>query len=261
MPDCGNLGRIAVDARNIVKNYGKKRVLNGLTFKVESGTIWALLGPNGSGKTTTLRILAGLLGWDSGSLSIFGKQIAPGKYPHGIRRLVSYLPEEAGLYERLTGWENLYFFAMIYTSSNKEAEEMAEYGVKLSGLGKDVHMRAGEYSKGMKRRLLLARTLMVRPCLAVLDEPTSGLDVFSSLSIRKTIRDYAAKSNSTIILSSHNMLEVQYLSDEVAFLYKGVIIEKGKPGELLSKYSVQNLEDVYASVVSSKQGAAEVHHS
>lgn len=242
-----------VVVKELHKNFGKKHVLRGLSFEVKKGSIWSLLGPNGSGKTTTLRILSGLLRWDKGYVSLFGKSINPnGDIPHELRRGISYLPEEAGVYDRLTGWENLLFYAMIYSSSLSEAERLAEYGARLSGLGRDIYRRAGEYSKGMKRRLLIARTLMVRPCLTILDEPTSGLDVFSSLSIRDVIRRYSNEGG-TVILSSHNMLEVQHLSNEVTFLYKGRIIEKGDPRELIEKYGGPSLEEVYARVVRARE--------
>lgn len=240
-----------VRVRGVSKWFGKKRVLRKLDFDVSYNTIWSLLGPNGSGKTTSLRILAGLIKYDEGTVEIMGYRVDPSHYPPHVRRMISYLPEEAGVYERLTGWENLLFFAKIYSEGQRESIEMAEYGAELTGLGSDLDRRAGEYSKGMKRRLLIARSLMMKPCIAILDEPTSGLDVFSSLYIRKALRNFMEENASTIILSSHNMLEVQNLSSEVAFIYKGTIVERGAPGQLLDQYNAHSLEEVYVTVVES----------
>jgi len=244
---CPKFSGPLVEALNITKKFGKKTVLNEISFSINRGSIWAIIGPNGSGKTTTLRIIAGLMGWDKGQLRIFGKNISPHNYPTYVRKHISYLPEEAGVYERLTGWENLLFYAMIYSNSKDEAMKIAEKGAAISGLGKELNRKAGEYSKGMKRRLLLARALMTEPCLAILDEPTSGLDVFSSLAVREIIKRFAFQGG-TVIISSHDMLEIQHISDEVAFIHRGKIVEKGRPEALLKKHHVSTLEEVYVAV-------------
>ncbi len=121
--------------------------------------------------------------------------------------------------------------------------------MEISGLGERLKDKAKTYSKGMKRRLLLARALMTKPKLAILDEPASGLDVLSAYHIRKIIKQYVKQNGVTVLLSSHNMLEVEYLCDRVALVNKGKIVLEGQPTQLKAKYGVQNLEEVFAQVV------------
>ncbi|MEO0244024.1 MAG: ABC transporter ATP-binding protein, partial [candidate division WOR-3 bacterium] len=127
-------------------------------------------------------------------------------------------------------------------------KEMLERAIEIASLGERINSKISTYSKGMTRKLLVARALMHKPKLAILDEPTSGLDVLNSMEVRNIIRNYT-KEGVTILLSSHNMLEVEYLSDTVAFIHEGNIIEQGKPDELKRKYGVRNLEEVFEEAV------------
>jgi len=233
-----------VNVENLVKDFGKRRVLKGISFYVRRGEIFGLIGPNGAGKTTTLRIIATLIKPTAGDVMI--ENISVSKNAKLVREIISYLPEEAGVYERLTGIEFLRFFAEMSTDNVHEA---IRRGIEISGLGERLKDKTKEYSKGMKRRLLLARTLMNLPKLALLDEPTSGLDVQHAVQIRKIIKDYREKYGITIILSSHNMLEVEYLCDRVAFINDGFIVNIGTPRELLEKYNADNLEDAFLKAV------------
>ena len=242
----------ALIASNLHKTFrGKVRALQGLSLTVREGEVYGLVGPNGSGKTTTLRIIATLLKPDKGDVRIFG--INALKNPYQARKFLSYLPEEANVYERLTGWENLVFFARLFETNKERAHDMAKYGAMISGLGADIYRRAGEYSKGMKRRLLLARTLMVNPKIAILDEPTAGLDIFSSIKIREMIREHARARRTTVVLSSHNLFEVEKACDRVGFIFKGRIIEEGTPRELIEKYNAESLEEAFLSAVERTQ--------
>ena len=229
------------------KKFDKVIAIRGVSFKVYEGEIFGLIGPNGAGKTTTLRIIATLLKPTKGRVIVYGYDVE--REPDRVRRLIGYLPEEAGVYDRLSGWENLLFYAKIYAENRDEAKRIAMYGAKLSGLSDRLRDRAETYSKGMKRRLLLARTLMVKPKLAILDEPTSGLDVYAAVEVRRLIKKYIAETNSTIILSSHNMLEVEYLCDRVAFIDNGRIIALGKPRELNERFGGENLEEAFVNAV------------
>jgi ABC-2 type transport system ATP-binding protein len=234
-----------VNVENLVKDFGRRRVLKSISFSVKKGEIFGLIGPNGAGKTTTLRIIATLIKPTAGDVII--ENISVTKNAKLVREIISYLPEEAGVYERLTGIEFLRFFAEMSTSN---AHDAIRRGIEISGLGERLKDKTKEYSKGMKRRLLLARTLMNLPKLALLDEPTSGLDVQHAVQIRKIIKDYREKYGITIILSSHNMLEVEYLCDRVAFINDGSIVSIGTPKELLEKYNADNLEDAFLKAVS-----------
>ncbi len=238
-----NTSEFVVEVRDLVKVFGEVKVLKGISFTVRKGEIFGLVGPNGAGKTTTLRILATLLKPTSGTVKIFRYDVV--KQADEVRRLIAYLPEEAGAYKYLTGYEYLRFIARIYGLRDDVVNE----GVKISGLGNELRRYVSTYSKGMKRRLQVARTLMVRPKLAIMDEPSSGLDVYHALYVRNVIKEYVKKYGITVILSSHNMLEVEYLCDRVALIHKGEIVALGKPQELKEKYGATNLEEVFVKVI------------
>ncbi len=238
---------IAVEVVGLVKYYGEFQAIRNVTFDVMEGEIFGLIGPNGAGKTTTLRIIATLLKPSRGTVRVFGIDVV--EKPEEVRKLIGYLPEEAGLYERLTGYENLKVFAKLYTDSDEDASKMVKLGLSLADLGERVYDRVSTYSKGMKRRLAMARALMVKPRLAILDEPTAGLDVDASVRVRKSIKEFVMETRCTVILSSHNMLEVEYLCDRVAFISGGKIIAIGTPEQLKEKYQGENLEEAFVKAV------------
>jgi ABC-2 type transport system ATP-binding protein len=228
--------------RDLTRNFGGLHALRGISFDIKPGEVFGLIGPNGSGKTTTLRIVSTLLKPTSGTVSVFGMNVA--EKPGDIRRLLSYLPEDAGAYKNLSGLDYLRFMATFYTDDNRDRDKMVERGIELAELGDRIRNRVRTYSKGMARKLLLARALMTKPKLAILDEPTSGLDVSNSMGIRNRVRAFA-REGTTVLLSSHNMLEVEYLSDRVALIKQGEIIETGAPEELKQKHGCRNLEEVF----------------
>ncbi|PMQ02328.1 MAG: multidrug ABC transporter ATP-binding protein [Dictyoglomus sp. NZ13-RE01] len=231
---------------NLKKTYGKFEALKGISFEVKRGEIFALIGPNGAGKTTTLRIIATLLTPSDGRVEFMGYDLK--KNPEKIREGISYLPEEAGAYKNMTGIEYLRFMANFYAQDSREVEEFVERAKKIASLGDRLKDKVGTYSKGMVRKLLLARALMIKPKLAILDEPTSGLDVINSLEIREIIRKFVEEGVS-VLLSSHNMLEIEFLSDRVAIIDKGKILDVGTPQELKEKYNSRNLEEVFRRIV------------
>ncbi|MCD6373224.1 MAG: ABC transporter ATP-binding protein [Thermococcus sp.] len=237
-------GKPAVLVKSLEKDYGGIKALKGISFEIREGEIFGLIGPNGAGKSTTLKILATLLPPDWGRAEVFGHDVV--KEAEKVRMLISYLPEEAGAYRNMTGHGYLRFMAGLYSqATGKDADEMVELGIKIAGLGARLHNRVATYSKGMTRKLLLARALMVRPRLAILDEPTSGLDVSSAYEIRKRIKEFSREEGVSVLVSSHNMLEVEFLCDRVAIIEGGRIVETGTPGELKAKYEAENLEEVF----------------
>ncbi|MCS7368674.1 MAG: ABC transporter ATP-binding protein [archaeon GBS-70-058] len=237
----------AVEVERLNKFYGKFHALKDVSFNVNSGEIYGLIGPNGAGKTTTLRIIATLLSPSSGVVKVFGMNVV--NDADKVRRIISYLPEEAGAYKYLTGYEYLNFMASLYVKDKAEVKKLIEEAELICGLNGRLKDKIGTYSKGMLRRLLVARSLMIRPKLAILDEPTAGLDVIHSQYVRRIIKDYAKRNNVTMIISSHNMLEVEYLCDRVALIHEGRIILEGSPSELKNKFSASNLEEVFSKVV------------
>jgi len=166
-----------------------------------------------------------------------------------VRKIISYLPEEAGAYKNLSGFEYLQFMAKFNSINKAELKAVVANAAEISGLGKRLKDKVKTYSKGMKRRLLVARALMNKPQLAVLDEPTSGLDVLHAYHVRGIIKQYVREHGVTVLLSSHNMLEVEHLCDRVALINKGKIVAEGTPAELKANYKVANLEEAFAKVV------------
>jgi len=237
----------AVEAEKLVKVFGEVRALDGLSFQVENGEIYGLIGPNGAGKTTALRIVSTLLKPTSGSVKVSGQDVV--NDASEIRRVISYLPEEAGAYKNLSGYEYLQFMAKFTTEDKEVIKESVEVAARISGLEERLKDKVKTYSKGMKRRLLVARALMTKPKLAVLDEPTAGLDVLHSVHVRGIIKQYVEKQGVTVLLSSHNMLEVEHLCDRVALINKGKIVAEGSPAELKKNVNASNLEEVFAKVV------------
>ena len=233
-----------IDIKNLVKNYGKFEAVKGISFEVNSGEIFGLIGPNGAGKTTVLRVLSTLLTITSGSVKIMDIKLK--EKPNEIRKLISYLPEDAGAYKNLTGRKYLTFIANFFNSKNPQ--DMVQKGIEIADLDDRIDDKVDTYSKGMQRRLLVGRALMTNPKLAILDEPTSGLDVINAQEIRKIIKN-TARQGTTVLLSSHNMLEVEYLCDQIALIAEGKIIEEGKPKSMMEKYHANNIEEVFTKVV------------
>ena len=233
----------AIEAKGLVKNFGNVTALNGTSFTVREREIFGLIGPNGAGKTTTLRIFSTIIRPTSGTAEVFGYDVI--RDSEKVREIISYLPEEAGAYQNLSGYEYLRFMAGFYADAENHIEDILKEGEAISGLGERLDDRVKGYSKGMKRRLLLGRTLMMKPRLAILDEPTSGLDVVHAYHVRQMIKDYADRRGVTVLLSSHNMLEVDFLCHRVALINEGEIVASGGPDELKEKYGAENLEQVF----------------
>jgi ABC-2 type transport system ATP-binding protein len=238
---------LAIETNSVVKVFGNIRALDGLNLTVNKGEIYGLIGPNGAGKTTCLRIISTLILPTSGTVNVFGLDVV--SEAGEVRKIISYLPEEAGAYRNLSGYEYLEFMAKFKAGNNEDAHSMVAEGAEISGLGDRLKDRAKTYSKGMKRRLLVARALMTRPKLSILDEPASGLDVLHAYHVRETIKRFVKERGVSVLLSSHNMLEVEHLCDRVALLNKGKLVVEGRPQELKQKFGSANLEEVFAKVV------------
>ncbi len=228
------------------KRYGRFEALKGIDFEVREGEVFALIGPNGAGKTTTLRVVATLLSVSEGKVTFLGNDLK--KDPEKFREGISYLPEEAGAYRNLKGMDYLRFMAKFYARSASELATFLGRAEGIAELGPRLKDKVGTYSKGMVRKLLLARALMTKPALVILDEPTSGLDVINSLEVREIIKRFA-REGIAVLLSSHNMLEIEYLSDRVALIDKGRILDQGTSQELKDQYQAANLEVVFRSAL------------
>lgn len=235
----------ALEVKNLHKNYGSIQAVEDVSFDIDENEIFALVGPNGAGKSTILKIVATILNPTSGEVFINGENIHHNA--DRIRRMISYLPEEAGAYKNLTGLGYLKFMADIYADNASQKKEYLEFAEEISDLKGRLKSKIITYSKGMTRKLLLARTVMSRPKLAILDEPTSGLDVMNGYEIRTVIKKLA-QTGMAVLLSSHNMLEVEYLSDRLALINKGVIKASGTAKELKAQNQAENLEEVFMKI-------------
>ena len=219
---------------NLTKEYKKGVVaVNSVNFSVNEGEIFALIGPNGAGKTSTIRMISTLITPTGGDAFVDGHSII--KEPDKVRQAITYLPDEAGAYKTMTGMDYLYFMAGLFSSDKDEIDTFVNRGVNMCGLGDRLEEKIGGYSRGMIRKLLLSRAVMTRPRLAILDEATSGLDGMSFL------------------LSSHNMLEIEYVSDRVGIMAHGKIMAVGTIDELKQRYEAANLEEVFERVVTSDE--------
>jgi len=235
-----------VEVKDLVKRFGEFTALENVSFSVNMGEIFGLIGPNGAGKTTALRILATLLLPTSGNVKVLGYDVV--REAEKVRPLISYLAEDAGTYRNLTGYEYLFIVARIYFESRVDAESAVEEAVKISGLSDRVTDKMKTYSKGMKRRVQLARTLMTKPKMAILDEPTSGLDIFHAKHVREIVKRHVADGGA-VILSSHNMLEVEYLCSKLAFIHLGRIMIEGEPQTVKDEYGASNLEEAFMEAI------------
>ena len=235
----------AVEIDNLVKSYGPFKAVKGISFSVSEGEVFGLIGPNGAGKTTTLRVLSTLIEVTSGKVTIFGHDLV--KDANEVRKVISYLPEDAGAYKNMTGREYLKFISQFF-HDHPDSSTMVERAIAIAHLDERIDDKVDTYSKGMARKLLVARSLMISPKLAILDEPTSGLDVLNAQDIRKVVKRTVSEGTS-VLLSSHNMLEVELMCDRIALIDDGRIIESGTPAELKRKYNASNIEEVFVGAV------------
>lgn len=236
----------ALSVRGLTKIYGRGVVgVDGLTFTVRHGEIYGLIGPNGSGKTTTLRIVATLIRPTRGEVYIYGVDAL--RDPLRARALINYLPEEAGAYRDLTGLDFVKLM-LSFRFTGGRLEEAIEEAIRIADLGNALKRAVRTYSKGMKRLLALSVVLASRPRLLILDEPTSGLDVERSLEVRGLIRRYNREYGVTVLMSSHNMLEVEHLCDRVGMLYRGRMIAEGSVEGLKTKVKARNLEEAFIAL-------------
>ena len=235
----------ALVLKDVHKVYGDREAVKGISFSVGEGEIFGLIGPNGAGKTTTLRMICTLLQVTEGIITVCGHDVMTES--DEVRKIISYLPEDSGAYKDLTGRQYIHFMAAFFAEGEK-FKEMVDKGIALSKLGDRIDSKVSTYSKGMMRRLLIARAMMPEPKLAVMDEITSGLDVMNAYEIRELVRDIA-KQGVTVLVSSHNMFEVESLCGRVAMINHGNIVEYGTPAELKEKYGANNLEEVFVKAV------------
>lgn len=219
-----------IEVTDLVHYYGTRPAVDGLTFSVEKGEVLGLLGPNGAGKTTTVRLLNGLFSPSAGRVSVLG--LDPFQQGDDVRRQTGVLTETPALYERLTARQNLEFFGTLAGMSAASRKSRIDELLAFFELQERANEPVGGYSKGMKQRLALARTLLHRPPLVFLDEPTSGLDPEASQQVHSLIEDIRKENGQTVLLCTHNLYEAERLCDRLAIINKGRLLGLGSLDDL-----------------------------
>ncbi len=223
-----------VETRNLTKTYKdfwgrkKKTALNALDLQIKRGEIFGLLGPNGSGKTTTIKLLLGLLFPSNGEATVFGKPAADVRKNERI----GYLPEESYLYRFLNAEETLDFYGRLFEMSREQREKKSAELIELVGLKEDRKRTLREYSKGMRQRIGLAQALINDPEFVILDEPTSGLDPMGTIWMKDLIRQLRDQGK-TVLMCSHRLDDVQDVCDRIAILFNGDLQELGDVDKLV----------------------------
>jgi ABC-2 type transport system ATP-binding protein len=229
----------AIRIENISRSFGTLRALNRLSLRVERGILFGFLGPNGSGKTTTIRLLLGLLDADEGRAEVLGLDTRT--QADQIRVRCGALLEHSGLYERLSAAENLDYYGRIWHMGKAERESRTRELLEPLELYDRRTEPIGRWSRGMKQKLAVARTLMHRPELVFLDEPTAGLDPVASAALREDLEHLAAREGVTVFLTTHNLAEAEKLCSQVAVISRGQLMAAGSPEDLRSRTSAPRL--------------------
>jgi ABC-2 type transport system ATP-binding protein len=243
------MGKSAViETQDLTKRYGTTTVVDKLSFSIYKGEIFGFLGPNGSGKTTTLLMLLGLTEATSGSATVGG--FNPTKEAIKVKRIVGYIPENIGFYEDMNGVENLRFITRLNNIPDTVSNGRITEALERVGLKDDAVKKVAAFSRGMRQRLAIAEILIKQPTIAFLDEPTLGLDPEGTTLIIDYIKALSREHNITVLLSSHDLKQVQRIADRIGIMIHGKMIAEG-PLEKLAheKLGVEDkeisLDDVY----------------
>jgi len=222
----------AIEIQNLTKEFNGKTVLKDISFEVNEGEIFGYLGPNGAGKTTTMRIILGLLNPTSGNAFVLGQNLGENEK---LRNKVGVLLENDGVYDKLSAYENLDYYAQLYGLSDSiERKRRIGELLEFVGLSDRRNDKVGEFSKGMRRKLALARAIAHEPEVLFLDEPSSGLDPEAQIMVRALVLQLSAEMGVTIFLNSHDLDEVQRICSKIAIL---------QSGEIKAHDTVKNLRD------------------
>jgi len=237
-----------VEVKNIKKNYGKNEAVKGISFNIKEDEILGLLGPNGSGKTTTIGMLLGLLKPTSGEIFINGQKLEGNRIE--ILEQINFISPYIELPKKLTVKQNLTVYGKLYKINNiNERIEFLSEKLRLEDLLNSI---TGELSSGQKNRVSLAKALINEPKVLLLDEPTASLDPEVGDFVRSFLEDYKKEKKISILLASHNMNEVTRLCKSILMMKDGIIIDKGNPEELINKHGRKNLEEVFLKLSRSK---------
>jgi len=240
-----------VEIQGLVRRYGDVEAVSGLTLTIPDGQVLGLLGPNGAGKSTTLRTLATLIRPTSGTVRIGGFDVAA--QPDDVRRIIGYVPEGADLYDALTGMEFLELVADLHRLPRDVADSRRRPLLQSFELLDDATRPIGEFSKGMKQKLLITAALQHDPTTLLLDEPLDGLDVAAQEVLKGIIRRQAAAGH-VVVYSSHILEVVERLCDRVAIIHRGRLVADGSPAELLAAHPGRTLSGIFLALTGAEPG-------
>lgn len=244
----------AIAVENLVKRYGRVQAIEGLSFQVDRGTTCALLGGNGAGKTTTLAILLGVLLPTSGRVRVLGVDMARERY-RALTRM-NFTSPYVDLPKKLTVEENLVVFSHLY-GLRRIRQRIAELAAQFE-FAPLLKRDYGTLSSGQRTRVSVAKALLNRPEVLLLDEPTASLDPDVADRIRAHLVEYQKQSGATLLLASHNMIEVERICHQVLMMKQGRIVDRGAPAELIARYGRSSMEEVFLDVARAEHRAAEV---
>jgi ABC-2 type transport system ATP-binding protein len=225
-------GQTVIETKELTKYYGQQAAVDGLSITVQEGEIFGFLGPNGAGKTTIILMLLGLTEPSRGEARVCG--FNPIREPLKVKRLVGYLPENVGFYRDMTARENLQYVARLNGIPDKTAPEKIDEALEIVGLSEDSAKKVGVFSRGMSQRLGIAEVLIKDPKICFLDEPPLGLDPDGAIRMIELIQDLSQQRKITMLISSHNLDQVQRISHRVGIMIKGKLVAMG-PMEDLAK--------------------------
>jgi ABC-2 type transport system ATP-binding protein len=223
---------MVIETRGLTKRYGKVVAVDGLELSIEAGEVYGLLGPNGSGKTTTILMLLGLTEPSAGTVRVLG--LDPAREPLSLKRQVGYLPDSVGFYGEMTAWENLAYIARLNGLPRALAQQRMERVLERMGLAEVAQRPVSTFSRGMRQRLGLAEVLLKEPKVVILDEPTLGLDPEAAQEFLKMIQGLK-NEGITVLLSSHLLHQVQAICDRVGLFHQGKLVLEGRVEELAQR--------------------------
>ena len=236
------MNETAIRIENLTRVFGSVRAVDGLSLKVPAGIVFGFLGPNGSGKTTTINLLLGLLEPTAGQAEVLGFNTRT--QGDEVRSRTGALLEHHGLYEQMSAEENLEFYGRVWRMPAAERKVRIEELLIQMGMWERRKERVGKLSRGMKQKLAMARALIHHPPLVFLDEPTAGLDVMSATALRDDLATLATREGVTVFLTTHNMAEAERLCGRVAVIRQGKLVAVGHPDELRARAGGPHVEVV-----------------
>lgn len=240
-----------IQVTHLRKTFGSVVAVDDVSFEAPDGKITGLLGPNGAGKTTTLRVIYSLLQPDQGTILVDGLDTRERSVE--VRRLIGALPDNQGLYPRLTSRENIRYFGRLHGLEGKDLEDSIDQMLDLLDMREIENRRTEGFSAGQRVKVAIARALVQQPPNVLLDEPTSGLDVMSTRAMRGFIRQLRDQGR-CVVFSSHVMQEVSALCDNIVIINRGRVVASGAPEDLLAQTGQSNLEDAFVAAIGSEEG-------